>query len=233
MSHPLLARLASPRAAERARACREAVDDPSAVVLVEALAERLGDPEKQVARAASDALVLLGRAHAVADALREALHSGTARQRWYAARSLARLEPPAPRLLPALVEALGSDDADVRWEAARLLVDTGRLHGEVLPLLLGLTGTGDLPLQRAMAAHALRELAPDEPRCAAALLAASRDADRSVRRAALTALAGLLGPPPEVLERLQEVAAGDADAASRRLAAAALEKLQPGPEARR
>ena len=233
MSHPVLARLASPDPEERSAACRDAVDDPAAVVLVEALADALGDPEKPVARAASDALARLGRDHDVSRALRAALHSNPAARRWYAARTLARLEPPAPLLLPALVEALGFPEAHVRWEAARLLVDTGRLHGEVLPLLLGLVRSAADPQQRAMAAHALRELAPDHPSCAAALLTASGDPERRVRRAALTALAGLLAAPPEVVARLRELASGDPDAASRQLAAAALDKLQSGSESGR
>jgi HEAT repeat protein len=230
LSHPVLARLASADPRERAAACRDAAQDPAAVVLVDALAAALGDPEVEVARAASDALARLGRDHDVTRALREALHSERSGRRWHAARTLARLEPPAPKLLPAAVEALGSSDSGVRWEAARLLVDTGRLHGEVLPLLLGLARGGEDRLRRAMALHALRELAPDDPRSAAALLAACADPERSVRRAALTAVAGLLAPPPEVATRLAELAASDPDAACRRLAGAALEKLRSAAE---
>jgi uncharacterized Zn finger protein len=82
-----------------------------------------------------------------------------------------------------------------------------------------------------MALAGLRELAPDEPEVARTLLAASRDADLGVRRAALTALAALAEPPPAVYERLAETAAGDLDAASRELARSALEALSPRRDA--
>jgi hypothetical protein len=57
-------------------------------------------------------------------------------------------------------------------------------------------------------------------------LAATRDADLGVRRAALTALAALTEPPAAVLERLAQSAASDPDAASRRLADTALAALR-------
>lgn len=225
MSHPLLARLADPRADERARACRDALGDPSAVVLVDALAEALGDPDRSVARAASDALAALGRRHDVSDALRRALRSPEPGRAWGAARALSRLEPPSPRLLPALVSALGLPYGDDRWAAAHLLVHLGRVHDEVLPLLLGLAQSGGPPTCRAMAAHCLRELAPDLPESAEAILSVSRDADTRVRRAGLSALAGLLDPPENVLAELRERSQSDPDPASRKLAAAALERL--------
>ena len=226
MSHPILERLADPDPETRARACRDAALDPAAVLLIDALGEALGDVERAVARAASDALARLAREHDVAAALRRALHGRDRRGRWQAARTLARLEPPGPRLLPAAVEALDGPDA---WEAARLLVDAGRLHGEVLPLLLGLVRGGASDSLRRMAAHCLRELAPDLPECADALIAASRDASPSVRRAALTALAGLRAPPPGVRERLRETRAREPDPSLRALADRALALMGEAP----
>ena len=61
MSHPIAAALASADPNERRAACAAAVEDPSAVLLADALAARLGDPVKAVVRAASDALVAIGR----------------------------------------------------------------------------------------------------------------------------------------------------------------------------
>lgn len=222
MSASLQARLACADPAERARACRDAAADPAAVVWIDALGRTLGDADREVARAASEALVAIGRRHDVSAALRAALRSDAPARRWHAARALARLQPPGTELLPALVEALACGAGDVRWEAARILVDVGRLHGEVLTLLLGLVRSAGHASQRAMAAHCLRELAPDQAACAAALLDASRDPDLRVRRAALTAAAGLMDPPRALAERLREVADADPDAASRRLAGAAL-----------
>jgi len=131
------------------------------------------------------------------------------------------------RLLPALVEALDAHEGAVRWTAARLLVESGRAEGQVLQLLLGLVRTDDRPRVRRMASHCLRELAPERPEAAAALLESSRDRDSHVRRASLTALAGLLEPPPEVEARLREAAENDPDAASRQVASRALDRLGP------
>jgi HEAT repeat protein len=226
VSHPILARLASPDPEARRSACGDAAADPAAALLAPALARALGDPSKAVARAASDALVAVARqAGGVDDALRAALHSDSPAARWGAAFTLARLEPPGPRLLPALVEALASEDGDIRWAAARILVDAGRLHGEVLALLVGLVRTSDSAAVRRMATFALRSLAPDRPEAARVLLEATGDADLRVRRAAFTALAALEAPPREVPARLVGALRSDPDAATRRLAALALGEL--------
>lgn len=229
MSHPLLERLESPDPKERAEACRAAAGDPAGSLLAEALAGALGDPAKAVGRAASDALVGIHRAagegSGVAECVRGALRGDGPQQRWRAAFTLARIEPPGPQLLPALVEALGSADGDVRWAATRLLVQTGRLHAQVLHLLVGLLRTDEHALVRRMATYALRELAPDRPEAAHVLLEATGDPDLRVRRAAYTAMASLLDPPPQVAERCLQALAEDGDAATRRLAALALGEI--------
>lgn len=226
MSHPILLRLASPDPAERRAACAAAASDPSATLLTAALCEALGDPAKTVSRAASDALVAIGRQRGDVDpALRAALHGADPARRIGAAFTLARISPPGPRLLPALVEALAGTDGDVRWAAARLLVEAGRVHGEVFALLTGLLRTAESAIVRRMAAFALRELAPEHGDTASALLEAARDRDLQVRRAALTALASLRGPPSSVAAQLLQTLATDADSASRCLAALALGEL--------
>lgn len=199
MSHPLLARLRSRDPAERRDACAAAPDDPAAVLLVPALVPALGDPVRAVWRAASDALVAIARRDAtVWPELRAALSSPDQRTRRIAALAGARIAPHELRLLPPLVEALGSDDGYTRWGAARALALLGRTQGEVHPLMLHLAQADPSPVARRMAAFCLRDLAPDDPRTAAALLAASRDGDLRVHRAALSALASLLGAGPEV-----------------------------------
>lgn len=226
MSHPLADALRSPDPAVRAAACRSAPDDPSAILLADAIGDVLADPVRAVARAAGDALVVLaGRDVAVVDLLRRALRSEDPLRRIGAAFALARLTPPGPPLLRTLVEALGHRDGDVRWTAARLLVEVGRLHPEVLALLLELTRTDERPRVRRMAAFALRELAPDHPETARALVDASQDDEVHVRRAALTAMAALVTPPAFVATRLVRVLMGDPDAASRRIATVALGAL--------
>jgi len=228
VSHALLAPLRSTDAALRAAACRAIASDPAGALLAEALAVALGDPDKRVARAASEALVGLARAgsgEAIVPLLRAALHGDVKPACIQAALTLARLVPPEPSLLPALTLALASHEGDLRWSAARVLVEMGRLHGEIVRVLVGLLGGGEAPAVRRMATFCLRELAPDQPAAAQALLEASRDADTQLRRAALTAMAGLLDPPAAVIARLAE-ALDDADAVSAGLAALALGEIR-------
>ncbi len=230
MSHPVITGLASNNAEERRDACVAAADDPTAVLLLTALAGALGDPEKRVARAASDSLAKLAlTCPEVVEVVRAALRGDDPRQRWFAAFTCSRIEPVGPRLLPALVEALGSEAGDIRWAAARLLVNTGRSYGEVLPLILGLAQTDANPMLRCMALYCLRELAPDEASCAQVIVAATRDPDRTVRHAALTALASLSEAPQTVIDRLVEVTGDTTDPASQRIATFALGALGSRP----
>lgn len=226
MSHPLLARLRSPDPAERRSACAAAAADPSPGPLLPALGRALGDPDRAVARAAFASLVELGRGHREVDGiLDEALRSDSPLRRVRAALAWAELAPPTPKLLPALVEGFSSPEGSLRWSAARVLVDAGRLHADVLRLLLGLARRENPAPARRMALFCLRELAPERPEAAQALLSASHEDDVALRRAALAAMAALEDPPPEVGARLAEVFRSDPDDASRRLAASALGEL--------
>ncbi len=226
MSHPLSERLASRDPGVRADACRSAAADPSAVLFVEALGEALGDSDAEVAYAASEALVEIG-AHSddVAEVLHRELRGDRANARWAAAFATARIAPPGPRLIPPLVEALAVDAGEVRWRAARLLTQISQVVAEVHPLVLGLASDDPRPAVRQMAVHCLREIAPDDEETARVLLAVTRDGEVKVRRAALAALAALGEPRPAVSERLLEAAIGDDDAASRRVAVAALGEI--------
>lgn len=226
MSHALLARLRGADPAERRAACEAAARDPSPGPLLPALGRALGDADRAVARAAFHSLVELGRSHREADrVLDEALRSDSPVRRVRAALAWAELAPPTPKLLPALVEGFSSPQGDLRWSAARVLVDAGRLHAEVFRLLLGLTRRENAAPARRMALFCLRELAPERPEAAQALLAASRDDDLALRRGALAAMAALDDPPPEVGARLAEVFRSDPDGPSQRLAASALGEL--------
>ena len=236
MSHPLLAQLERGDAAARRDACAAIARDPSAVLLIEPLRRALDDPDAGVRRAAGDSLVLLGRRAGEVDGLLlDALRGDRPASRFEAARALAELAPPSPKLVPALIEALGSERRDTAWEAARILVDAGRLHAEVTPIVVGLVRAGPSPGARAMAASCLRELAPEHPEAAAVLLEASRDRDVSLRRAAFTALPAVapFAAPGAVAARCREAAAGDADGSVRTLAARALELIEgDAPDAR-
>lgn len=226
MSHSLLRALRSPEASERAAACSACVDDPSAVLLLEALCSALGDADKTVVRAASDALVALSERHAeVHGALRSALRSEEPRERWGGAFTSARIAPPQPGLLPVLVEAMQSRDGDVRWAAARIAVDMARLHDEAFRALLGLASAADDVALRRMAIFCLRDLAPDDPAAARVLLEATREDEPHVKRAAFTAIGNLSAPPDEVWSRLIEAVHRDPDPPSRRIAVLAMGQL--------
>lgn len=221
-------RMRSTDAAARSAACRDAARDPAGALLVEPLVAALGDCEPTVAAAASASLVMLARSgsgDAIVPLLRHALQDRSLRVR--AVLTLIRLQPPEPAWLPALVAALGVDDGPVRWAASRALVDMGRLHAEILRVLAGLVRDA-APAVRRQATLCLRELAPDQPAAALALVDASRDSDASVRRAALTAMAGLVAPPAAVRRRL-EAARSEPDEIAAKLASLALARLGPAP----
>jgi HEAT repeat protein len=101
----------------------------------------------------------------------------------------------------------------------------GRVNPEVLPLVVGLVTDGESADVRRMATHCVGKLGPERSESTRALLAGSRDPDRSVRHAALTALAGLTDPSREVFDRLTEAVADPSDATSRKIAAHSLRAL--------
>lgn len=227
MSEPLKTRLQSSDPLVRAAACRAVPSDPSGALYLEMVCEALGDADPRVARAASRALVESNRSgEGVPPLVRGALRRprGSA-GRAVAALTLAQIAPPSPELLPALVEGLTHPEGALRWEAARALVDVGRLYGETVTLVVGLVAGGENPLLRRMAMHCLRELAPDLPEATEALLAASKDSDPALMRAALTAMAGLFRPPAAVVARLEQALSGS-DAASRQIAERALARYR-------
>lgn len=217
--------LRSPDAQRRAAACAQAASDPSAVVWVDALADALADDVRSVRDAASTALAVIGRDHDVTAALKRTLHGNDARGRWAAAWTLARLAPPEPALIPAAVEALDADEGSVRWRAAQLLVELGRLHAEVPTLLCGLARQGASPGVKRMALFCLRDLAPGERHTWEVLLEATHEPDPVLRRAAFTALAGMLDPPPATLARLARAVDDERDPVCRALASRALGAL--------
>jgi len=228
VTHPVLANLRADDPATRRAACSAAAEDPSAVLLVDALCETLNDDDQSVARAASQALASLGtHRDAVRTALASALRAERPRCRMYAALAQARLEPPPIKLLPPLVDALAHAEGEERWQVTQALVELGRLHGEVFPVLRSLVETGEPPRVRRLALLALRALGPDQPESASIILDASQSPDAALRRIALSACAGLVAPPDDIVARLAEALAADPDPGSRRCAAAALRALSP------
>ena len=180
----------------RARACAEAPADPAAVLLLDALGAALGDPERSVGDAAVRAIAAIAAAGADASgALREALRSRDPVRRFRAALASAQGERPDRKLLPALVDALDFETSADRWSAARVIVEIGRANDEVRRLLIGLLRGDPRPRLRAMALHALHQLAPDDPEALAEIRSAGASADPELRRAAAIALRAR-GPQP-------------------------------------
>jgi len=225
VTHPLVRALGSPDGAERARACREAVDDPAAVLLLENLTDALGDPIPRVAMAAADAFAAIGARDGEWDErLRRSLRDGPPNARWAAAFAASQLAPPSARSLPALVEALACDDGAIRWRATRLLVDAAAVLPEVETLLMNFAIAAEAPPQtRCMALHALRALAPGAEEMERICLLAAGDASPFVRRAAASALAAF--PGTATAARLLEMAEDDADEATAELAISALRSV--------
>jgi len=231
VTHPVLANLRAEDPATRRAACAAAAEDPSAVLLVDALCETLGDSDASVGRAASRALASLGNhRETVRTALAAALRSQQPERRMRGALAHARLEPPPIKLLPPLVEALGHAEAEERWQVIRALVELGRLHDEVFPVLVALVEKEASPRVSRMAVLALRALAPDRAESARAILEASRSPDIALRRVALSACAGLTAASEAIPVRLAEVLSDDVDPTSRRCAAAALRALASHPQ---
>jgi HEAT repeat protein len=229
---PLLDDLQSRDPHQRAAACRKAASDPAGALLAEKLVEALGDSERGVVRAASEALLVLEQGGARLEPVLKRALQGAGPLRVGAALVLARFGASDIALLPPLVEALASPARDVRWAAARAVVSLGQVHSEVLPVLLGLVAQDERVNVRRMAALALGELAPGQAESVVTLLGATRDADPSVRGAAVSALGGLYEPPREVAARLCEIVANDRDVSVRRLGCAALAQVGdslPGP----
>ncbi len=230
MTHPVVAALRSGAAEARREACETAAADPSAVLLVDALVDALGDDDARVARAASHALQRIGREHdTVLTSLRAALRGESARQRLEAAWTWARLEPPPIKLLPAVVSTLDALAGDARWRAARLLVELGRLHAEIVPVVRDLASPAQTPRVRRIGLAVLRDLDPHGDETRRMHLEASRAADPGLQRLALTGLAGLGAATDEVWSRLVEVMAEHPDPGCRRVAATAIGALGAPP----
>lgn len=233
--HSLLTAAKSAEAAERLRAAKtleqvlldelergQTAWEPLAKELIPVLIGCLGDPEKGVQVHAANCLEFLSyQSAAVLPALRAAVGGAFRPQAWTAALVAARLDLWAPEMGDALREALGAPDRDLRWAAAHAIRQLSRTHPEAAAVVVG-TLSDPNPIARRMAAYCLGALgkdgageAPLEP-----LLA---DADPTVRRAALLALARLPALSQEMLTQVAALQA-DPDPFVRRTAAAVADR---------
>jgi HEAT repeat protein len=152
------------------------------------LIDCLEDSEKAKIRAAVDALVDLSAASpCVRTALEASLDDERRKNHWALAYVLGQLPQPSDAAIRALLGGLNHGEPDIRWAIALLLVRLARSDGSVLRLLLALCASGTVN-QRRMAAYCIRDLQLADDASMAALSAAARDQDPTVRVAALTSL---------------------------------------------
>jgi HEAT repeat protein len=182
----------------------------------------LGGATKAVQRRAAEALAALDAAGvAVRDAIVPGLAAPAQRARFGAAYALSLLGPSPAVSMPVLLETLGSDDGDVRWAAATILLPFGA--DVLVEPLCELARSGN-PAQRKMALYCLRDVGPVASDVEPDLRSALRDAESSVRLAAMAALARLGRDRAAVSLALLPLL-DDVDVGVRRAAAATLGRV--------
>jgi HEAT repeat protein len=152
------------------------------------LIARLEDSEKAKIRAAVDALIDLSSSiPSLRGSLEESLNDGQLKNRWAVGYVLGHLPQPSGAAILALLGGLDHIEPDIRWAIALLLVRLARSDGSLINSLLTLCASGTVN-QRRMAAYCIRDLQLTDDASMAALSAAARDSDPTVRVAALTSL---------------------------------------------
>lgn len=147
----------------------------------------LDQPDKPRIRAAVDALTSLA---AESPALRSQLESrlnAPQALHWPIAYILGQLPQPSGATIRHLLGGLDRNEPDIRWAIALLVMRIAKNHSEVIGLLVDLVSAGSVN-QKRMAIYCLRDLALTDGESLDALLRGSRDADPTVRVAAVTSL---------------------------------------------
>ena len=176
-----------------------------------ALIAGLDHPDKPKIRATVDALIALcGQEPGLRAILEQSLSCGQHKNIWALAYVLGHLSQPSGASIRALMAGLNHNEPDIRWAIALLLIRLAKTEGGVAGLLLELSHSGTVN-QKRMAVYCIRDLRLSDGPSLDALLAASRDAEPTVRVAAVTSLkirsdAGVLAR-----ERLLELFLTDKD----------------------
>jgi len=155
---------------------------------IAALIARLEQPEKSKIRAAVDALIELSSTMpSLRAALEQSLDDNLRRNRWAVAYVLGHLPQPSGAAILAMLGGLDHAEPDIRWAIALLLVRLARSDGNLIDRLLALCASGTVN-QRRMATYCIRDLQLTDGASMAALSAAAKDENPTVRVAALTSL---------------------------------------------
>lgn len=153
-----------------------------------ALIAGLDHPEKPKIRASVDALIALSaRQPDLRETLEQSLSTAQHRNLWALAYVLGHLPQPSGAAIRALLAGLDHKEPDIRWAIALLLIRLAKTESAVASLLLEVSRSGTAN-QKRMAVYCIRDLQLTDDASLEALLAASADAEATVRVAAVTSL---------------------------------------------
>jgi HEAT repeat protein len=192
---------------------------------IAALIARLEDPQKATIRAAVDELIDLSSVMpGLRGSLEQLLNEAQRKNRWAIAYVLCHLPEPCRVAILALLGGLDHRESDIRWAIALLLVRLAGTDSDLIQDLVALCRSGSVN-QRRMAAYCIRDLQLSDNVSMAALLAAARDADPTVRVAALTSLKRRRDAGASERSLLLDRFMNDADSRVRNAAAVTLAQL--------
>src|SRR4029077_18542548 len=185
------------------------MDDPDSKIA--ALVTDLEHFDKPKIRAAVDALIpLAAESAALQTTLSDALNNPQLKNHWSVAYILGHLPQPSGAVVRTLLAGLDHREPDIRWAIALLLVRMAKAEGSLVQLLIELCATGTSN-QKRMAVYCIRDLNLTDSLSLLALLKALRDADPSVRVAAVTSLKTRGDIDVSVRDSLVQVFSSDPD----------------------
>jgi HEAT repeat protein len=198
---------------------------------IAALIADLDHPEKAKIRAAVDALIdLSAHAPALRATLQGSLNDEQRKNRWAVAYVLGHLPQPSGAAIRVLLSGLDHGEPDIRWAIALLLVRIAKNEGNLANSLLALCASGTVN-QRRMAIYCIRDLQFTDDTSMAALLAAARDEEPTVRVAALISLKSRRDAGTAARHELLERFINDPDGRVRNASAVTLAQLGAPDEA--
>jgi HEAT repeat protein len=156
------------------------------------LQEMLSTPEslpalRALARYGADAAPAIGKILALLQ------HKDDSEIRWNAARTLAKIGPPAKEAVPNLIAALTDSDALVREHAAEALGDIGPQAKEAIPALEKVLKDPDARVRRD-AVRSLGQMGPAAKSAIESIRPLLQDKEERVRKAARTSLQQIESP---------------------------------------